>query len=71
VLKVAELPNQVHAAVEASSRGCKMYGVKNEGLEKGKPVRIASRMLGAKLIEPNFRLNDLGVVMALIFPEVK
>ena len=28
-----------------------MYYVKNEGLEKGKHVRIASRMLGAKLIE--------------------
>ena len=38
-----------------------MYGVKNEGLEKEKPVRVASRMLGAKLIELYFRLNDRGV----------
>ena len=28
-------------------------------------------MLSAKLIELNFRLNDRGVVVALIFPEVK
>ena len=32
-----------------------MYGVKNEGLEKEKHVRMASRMLGAKLIELYFR----------------
>ena len=31
------------------------YGVKNEGLEKEKHVRMASRMLGAKLIELYFR----------------
>ena len=47
--------------------GCRMYGVKNEGLEKEKPVRIASRMLGAKLIELYFRLHDRGVPWRLFF----
>ena len=32
-------------------KGVYMYCVKNEGSEKGKHVRIASRMLGAKLLE--------------------
>ena len=44
-----------------------MYYVKNEGLEKEKPVRIASRMLGAKLIELYFRLHDRGVPWRLFF----
>jgi len=47
------------------------YGVKNEGLERGKPVRIASRVLCAKLIELYFRLNDRGVALAIIFREVR
>ena len=38
-------------------------GVKNEGLEKGKHVRIASCMLGAKLIELYFRLIDRGMFL--------
>ena len=42
-----------------------MYYVKNEGLEKGKHVRIASRMLGAKLIELYFRLIDRGMFLGL------
>ena len=44
---------------------------KNGGLEKGKHVRIASRMLGAKLIELYFRWNDRWVFLAVLFPEVK
>ena len=48
------------------------YGVKNEGLERGKPVsEIASRVLCAKLIELYFRLNDRGVALAVIFREVQ
>ena len=35
-----------------------MYAVKNEGLEKEKPVRIASRVFGAKLIELYFCFLD-------------
>ena len=42
-----------------------MYYVKNEGLEKGKHVRIASRMLGAKLIELYFRLIDRGMFLGV------
>jgi hypothetical protein len=48
-----------------------MYCVKNEGSEKGKHVRIASRMLGAKLIELYFRCNDRWMFLAVLFPEVK
>jgi hypothetical protein len=43
----------------------------NEGLERGEPVRIASRVLCAKLIELYFRLNDRGVALAVIFREVQ
>jgi len=57
-------PNQGHAGVD-----CTMP--KNRGLEKGKHVRIASRMLGAKLIELYFRWNDRWVFLAVLFPEVK
>ena len=42
-----------------------MYYAKNEGLEKGKHVRIASRMLGAKLIELYFRLIDRGMFLGV------
>ena len=62
-IRVMLLFNQGHA--------CRMYGAKKEGLERGKLVRIASRILCAKLIELYFRLNDRGVVLALIFAEVK
>ena len=36
-----------------------------EGFEKGKHVRIASRMLGAKLIELYFRLIDRGMFLGV------
>ena len=47
------------------------YDVKNEGLEKEKHVRMASRMLGAKLIELCFRWIDRGVFLAVFFQVVK
>jgi hypothetical protein len=68
VLKVVELPDQGHAGVQQVAQD---VGVNNGGLEEGKPVRIASRMLDAKLIELYFRLNDQGGSWRLFFPEVK
>ncbi len=42
----------------------------NEGLEKGKPVKIASRMLGGRSTELYFRFQQSGVVLEVVFTEV-
>ena len=56
MLKVVDLPNQSHPGVDVLCQKC---------LEKGKHVRIASRMLGAKLIELYFRLIDRGMFLGV------
>ena len=42
----------------------------NEGLEKGKPVRIASRMLGGRSTELYFRFNRAVWSRRFFFTEV-
>ena len=58
-------PNQVHPGVDVLCQKIRVWRKGNMW------VWIASRILGAKLIELYFRWNDRWVFLAVFFPEVK